>query len=295
MDLVDYGWMPWPSYLISCTSPKVDASMSAIGDLTIWQHVPATQTSTHVTCTLFNMKFVLASTLPTDRGWCNYLCSPCLVVGWFPFDAPSAQWPFGGALRREPVLAWCTWKGPSLRRCYAHIWHPHSLSSTLSLLVQPSTGVPKDAVSMWHLFKFCGPWGFPISSSSSRKWSPSRRCMEVPFWFVWLTVICYYWTSFKKLEAQMTHILGIRTCLTLRSLIISPPKVAKDAVLMWRLFEYCGPCFSFSFFKVTYLPLRCYCFTTSRSLSSQILGDLKEFDKDNLESSHLRWTCVNWI
>ena len=55
--------------LMSCTSPKIDASMSAIGDLTIWQHVPATQTSTPVACTPFpTPKFVLASTLPTDNG-----------------------------------------------------------------------------------------------------------------------------------------------------------------------------------------------------------------------------------
>lgn len=268
--------------------------MSAIGDLIIWQHVPATQTSTLVTCILFNMKFVLASTLPTDRGWCNYLCSPCLVVGWFPFDAPSAQWPFGGALRREPVLAWCTWKGPSLRRCYAHIWHPHSLSSTLSLLVQPSTGVPKDAVSMWHLFKFCGPWGFPISSSS-RKWSPSRRCMEVSFWVCLvdnhLLLLNFFQETWgPKRRTYLASELAWHFVL----LSFLHPKLPKTRC-------WCGVCLSIvghvslSLSKWPTYHYVAIVLLLHENLSSQILGDLKEFDKDNIELSHLRWTCVNWI
>lgn len=274
MDLVDYRWMPWPSYLMSCTSPKIDASMSAIGDLTIWPHIPATQTSTLVTCTLFNMKFVLASTLPTDRGWCNYLCSPCLVVGWFPFDAPSAQWPFGGASRREPV------------HCLVHVERAFVASMLRTYLAS--------TLANFNAFSSC----------SSLHRSSKRRGIDVAFVQVLWAMRFPHFLFFPKVEPiaalhggvilglfgrqsfaiiellsrnlrpQTTHIFGIRTCLTLCSLIISPPKVAKDAVLMWRLFEYCGPCFSFSF-KVTYLPLRCYCITTSRKLEYPNSGRLE--------------------
>lgn len=48
------------------------------------------------------------------------------------------------------------------------------------------------------------------------------------------------------------------------------------------------------FFKAAYLPLRCDCSTTSRSLSSQIVGDFKEFDKDNLELPHFKADVPNF-
>jgi hypothetical protein len=200
MDLVDYRWMPWPSYLMSCTSPKIDASMSAIGDLTIWPHIPATQTSTLVTCTLFNMKFVLASTLPTDKGWCNYLCSPCLVVGWFPFDAPSAQWPFGGASRREPVHCLVhverAFVASMLRTYLASTLANFNAFSSCSSLHRSSKrrGIDVAFVQVLWAMRFPHFLFFPKVEPIAVAW----RCH---FGFVWSTIICCYWTSFKKLEA----------------------------------------------------------------------------------------------